>query len=240
MSLWWRAYSSARHDPKVQRLSGDAFKAWFNLLCLAAEHNGVLPDIPDVAFELRRSEEATKKLLDDFIERELLDVTEHGVSPHNWSGRQYKSDVSTDRVKRFRQRTRNVSETPSESETEPEADTDPEANASGGRARKEPSDGKSRSGTRLPDDWQPAPLERDFAVDQGLDPESTASRFRDYWVAQPGARGRKADWSATWRNWCRRDGDRPMGASAARPIRPVRGNDGVYEQLARIASRGDD
>lgn len=239
MSLWWRAYSSARHDPKVQRLSGDAFKAWFNLLCLASEHDGILPDISDVAYELRRSEEAAKKLLDDFIERELLDVTDRGVTPHNWNGRQYKSDVSTPRVKRFRQRIRNVSETPSETETEPEADTDTEANASVS-ARTEARDGRSRTGTRLPDDWQPSQAERVFAVDQGLDPESTASRFRDYWVAQPGARGRKADWPATWRNWCRRDGDRPMGAAAVRAIRPVRGNDGVYEQLARIASRGDD
>ena len=27
--------------------------------------------------------------------------------------------------------------------------------------------------------------------------------FRDYWVAQPGQKGRKADWEATWRNWVR-------------------------------------
>ena len=29
-------------------------------------------------------------------------------------------------------------------------------------------------------------------------------RFRDYWTAQPGAKGRKTDWAATWRNWARR------------------------------------
>ena len=29
-------------------------------------------------------------------------------------------------------------------------------------------------------------------------------RFRDYWAAQPGAKGRKTDWAATWRNWARR------------------------------------
>ena len=30
-------------------------------------------------------------------------------------------------------------------------------------------------------------------------------KFRDYWIAQPGAKGRKADWLATWRNWCRKE-----------------------------------
>lgn len=27
--------------------------------------------------------------------------------------------------------------------------------------------------------------------------------FRDYWIAQPGQKGVKLDWSATWRNWVR-------------------------------------
>jgi hypothetical protein len=29
-------------------------------------------------------------------------------------------------------------------------------------------------------------------------------KFRDYWAAQPGQKGVKTDWPATWRNWCRR------------------------------------
>jgi len=32
--------------------------------------------------------------------------------------------------------------------------------------------------------------------------------FRDYWRAQPGNKGVKADWPATWRNWCRRQNER--------------------------------
>jgi hypothetical protein len=38
-----------------------------------------------------------------------------------------------------------------------------------------------------------------------LDPKVTFDRFRDYWTAQPGQRGRKVDWQATWRNWCRNE-----------------------------------
>lgn len=53
----------------------------------------------------------------------------------------------------------------------------------------------------LPDDWL------DFSLNSGLSVEQSKdqfNRFRDYWIAQPGAKGRKKDWLATWRNWIRR------------------------------------
>ena len=61
-------------------------------------------------------------------------------------------------------------------------------------------------GTRLPDGWQPDQALADWtranapAAANALEVE----RFRDYWAAQPGTKGRKADWAATWRNWARR------------------------------------
>lgn len=36
-----------------------------------------------------------------------------------------------------------------------------------------------------------------------LAPEFVAVKFRDYWVGVPGAKGRKLDWPATWRNFVR-------------------------------------
>jgi uncharacterized protein YdaU (DUF1376 family) len=38
--------------------------------------------------------------------------------------------------------------------------------------------------------------------------EATFAGFTDYWRACPGAKGRKSDWFATWRNWCRREAER--------------------------------
>lgn len=51
----------------------------------------------------------------------------------------------------------------------------------------------------LPDDWRLWCIEHrpDLNVDE------VAEQFRDFWVAKPGKDGRKADWLATWRNWCR-------------------------------------
>jgi hypothetical protein len=40
---WLRLYSDVGSDPKVQRLPGDKFKAWINLLCVASQHDGILP-----------------------------------------------------------------------------------------------------------------------------------------------------------------------------------------------------
>lgn len=120
MNPWFRYYTGAVHDPKVQRLPNREFKAWVNLLCLAAENGGVLPEISDCAYILRFGEVEMTSILEQLSKVGLFDETEAGLKPHNWDGRQYKSDVSTERVKRFRERSlkrpETVSETPPESE----------------------------------------------------------------------------------------------------------------------------
>lgn len=121
---WLRLYTELLNDPKAQRLTGDEFKGWINILCLAKENDGAIPPLSDVAFALRMSEKQTEKLLLKLTKSGLIDETESGLEPHNWSVRQYKSDVSTERVKRFRKRSTKqeaaVSEAPPETETETE------------------------------------------------------------------------------------------------------------------------
>lgn len=113
---WFRFYDDAVNDPKVQRLPPPLFRFWINALCLASKSGGILPCRPDMEFALR----LTTAQLSDFIGRlvtaELLDVDGETLSPHNWNGRQYKSDVSTERVKRFRERLETVSVTTPETE----------------------------------------------------------------------------------------------------------------------------
>ena len=53
---WFRFYIRSLDDLKVQAMSGDLFKTWVNLLSLAAEQDGALPDIATIAFRLRLSE----------------------------------------------------------------------------------------------------------------------------------------------------------------------------------------
>jgi uncharacterized protein YdaU (DUF1376 family) len=54
-------------------------------------------------------------------------------------------------------------------------------------------------GSRLPADWLPK---------EHLEEERELEKFRDYWIAQPGQKGVKTDWDATWRNWVRRAAER--------------------------------
>jgi len=59
------------------------------------------------------------------------------------------------------------------------------------------------TGTRLPESWEPSE-DSEFALSK-LPPAAAEEikKFRDYWLAVPGAKGRKLDWQRTWNNWWR-------------------------------------
>lgn len=63
------------------------------------------------------------------------------------------------------------------------------------------------SGARIADDWHPTTEDTAFCKTErpDLKPSEVAKRFYDHWIAQPGTKGRKSDWSATWRNWVRNE-----------------------------------
>lgn len=79
------------------------------------------------------------------------------------------------------------------------------------------------AGTRLLVDWQPDLEEREYAQRLGLNPDIVADTFRDYWIGKAGAAARKADWHATWRNWCRNEVARSQQAGSNRrsPYGPI-------------------
>lgn len=102
---WFRFYSGALDDPKVQRLPGDLFKVWVNLLCLANESDerGILPDRDDIAFRLRLDDQQAAEALRGLIRAGLLDEDEDGrLHIHGWERRQKKSDDVTARVHKHR------------------------------------------------------------------------------------------------------------------------------------------
>ena len=92
-------------------------------------------------------------------------------------------------------------------------------------------------GTRLPDEWTPQLSEVAFAKQQGMTLEEItleADKFRDFWCAKPGAGGRKSDWSATWRNWCR---NRRSSAGVAGGARSGANRQGPADFASIIAER---
>ena len=65
---------------------------------------------------------------------------------------------------------------------------------------------EQQRGTRLPVDFV---LPEDWIgfcqqYRKDLNPQSVFDEFKDYWTALPAGKGTKTDWTATWRNWVRR------------------------------------
>lgn len=188
MSRWFRVYEDMVDDPKVQRLPAPLFKTLVNLWCLASSHGGALPSVSDIAFKLRVSEAVAGKAIRDLISAGLIDEFEDCYRPHNWNGRQFKSDSSTTRVQKHRNAKRNADETLHE--TPPETDTDTEAETPSlreGVARPRPHE--------IRDDWKPQ---------EATYSEAEAKRFH----ADSRAKGKKrVDWQAEWEVWKSRIAD---------------------------------
>lgn len=129
---WFRFYDDAINDPKILRLSDANFRAWVTLLCLASKNDGVLPSTNDIALVLRMKPAKVAEWLATLTAAGLVDNDNGLFCPHNWNVRQFKSDVSNERVKRHRERRRNgecnVTETapvtPPETEQKQSTDTE--------------------------------------------------------------------------------------------------------------------
>ena len=139
---------------------------------------------------------------------------------------------------------------PSEPEPEPEVEPEVEPNTSsmkGGHGRKSsgaaPSSDAPRkrsantTGSRLPAEWI---LTRELGewsmAECGMTREAVkaeAEKFADYWHGVAGAKGRKADWPATWRNWCRNA--KPATTTAGR--QPMRKADALTAGNVEVIRR---
>lgn len=99
--------------------------------------------------------------------------------------------------------------------------------------------------SRLPADWLLPKTWGDWALAERPDwnadhVRKVAEQFRDHWLAEGGAKARKADWEATWRNWVRREkslsgaANRQTGAASANKQEALEArNRAVAERLAR-------
>ena len=82
-----------------------------------------------------------------------------------------------------------------------------ETDGSNGKTRRASTKTKANSknrgtrftGTELPIEWRTWTTENAPAIDASEE----FQKFKDHWKAQPGSKGVRADWPATWRNWIR-------------------------------------
>ncbi len=246
---WLRLYTEVLDDPKVQRLSGDLFKGWVNVLCLARKYGGAIPrNSDDVSFALRLPLRDVLALMRNLHEAGLLEKTEHGWVPHNWDGRQFKSDHDgAERARRHRQKHRNVTGNvtrngPEQNRTE--SDTDSISPPLSPPQGVKPKTAVKRA-TQLPDDWKPTGMELVFAEDllgSAAAVDREAATMRD-WARSKGVT--RKDWSATWRNWIRKAADdrqtpRTVNGSGKTQQHPSRAasDAGMVEAFGGRKSRG--
>jgi hypothetical protein len=165
MTQWFRFYGEAINDPKILKLPEVIRWRWVAVLSAASKHEGKIPAADDLALMLRITMQQTIELITILERAKLIDKTKKGYTPHNWPKFQYKSDVSTDRVKKHRNKKRNVSETfhvvaadvpptvaVTPPETETEADTETETEADTETDQKQRKEG-TREVALVPSDW---------------------------------------------------------------------------------------
>lgn len=124
---WLRLYTDILNSRKIQSLPDSLFRHWINLLCVSKLNHGELPDHEEISWHLRIPKQKVQGIVDQLIERRLFDVTGQNVGPHDWGEHQFETDVSTDRVRRFRERQKQQYETvssnpPQTTETETETE----------------------------------------------------------------------------------------------------------------------
>lgn len=98
---------------------------------------------------------------------------------------------------------------------------------------------KGDRGARLPDDFVVPSEWREWAADKAprfvamIDHE--AEKFSDYWRASAGAKARKRDWAATWRNWWRAAVERAPRNFGLLPTAKERSNQEFFDLVRSTA-----
>ncbi len=197
MTRWFRFYDDALNDPKILKLSDKSYRIWTQLLCAASKNNGLLPLFEDLAIMLRMKAEKLQPELEKLITAGLIDHDDIGMRPHNWNARQFKSDVSTERVKRFRNAQHTVSETPPETEQIQNRTEQKEDSSLRSRAPK-------KNKIPLPESQQISDAGHSFAIANGIQPSKVPfvwERFKNHAAQNARLFAGQRGIEAAWRNW---------------------------------------
>lgn len=239
---WFRFYTEAFNDRKMLRLTPT--QRWLWVAVLGAARDSCEPgrllvavDAPMTERELARyadvRDREVRPALDLMTQLGMVVEVDGVIEVVNFSSRQYESDNVTARTQAHRERSkeqgRNVPTSfPGtgfrEDRNGPETETETEQKKSVG-ARKR--------GTRIQADWIPDAEVREAMSTEypQIDLKTEHAKFLDYWMSQPGQKGTKLDWNATWRNWIRNA--RP--ALRVVPVAPSREAQVRYEESQQVA-----
>ena len=131
---WLRLYREVVTDPKLCRLSGAARFVWIVLMCLANDNgrveiaDGVPYDRGDIANLAGVGNDTVDDAFAWFIKTKMISTDATGnITLNNWNKRQFKSDDSTERVRKHRAKQAcNADVTPPDTDTDTDTDTEAE------------------------------------------------------------------------------------------------------------------
>jgi hypothetical protein len=130
---WFRLYRTLVDNPKAQALNPLLFKAWINILC-CTDDSGQIPDMSVLSFKLRKPEAIVSKWISDLTAAGFI----VDGRAHDWEEHQFRSDVSTERVKRFRERSTQRSCNAERNAPDTDTDTDTEKKNMSGSEKTDP------------------------------------------------------------------------------------------------------
>jgi hypothetical protein len=108
---WFRLYSEFAHDPKIQMLPEAMQRRYVMLMCLRCSETLETLHETEIAFQLRISEAELIETKQLFVSKNFIDEQWNLL---NWDKRQFVSDSSTMRVRKYRDKKKqpsNVDET---------------------------------------------------------------------------------------------------------------------------------
>lgn len=175
---WIKLYRDILDDIEWFELDPVAAKALVMIWLIASEDEGNLPDLKRLSFRLRMTEQETTGILGQLSH--WLEFPDIAVISTRYHGDALETETETYKP---------------EGEAE-ERESKPRAKTAQGT--------RLASDVQLADDWlnEALKIRPEWNSAKAL---AVFAEFKDYWIAQAGAKGRKADWLATWRNWCRRE-----------------------------------
>ena len=182
-SMWLAGGKLANDAKKLAKITGCTASRWAKIQAEVMELFEVCEDTIShkrVMFELKKAQEKSIK---------RAEVGSLGGKAKSLKNNETDVAIATVLLKHL-----------PEPEPEPEPDI---SNEIGREVAQAPSPKVSPNGFRLPSEWEPNPWTEEISIDV-MAWQRELDKFRDYWRAVPGAKGRKLDWDATWRNWIRR------------------------------------
>jgi len=96
---WFRLYSEFAHDPKIQMLPEAMQRRYVMLMCLKCSETLETLHETEIAFQLRLSEAELIETKQLFVSKNFIDEQWNLL---NWDKRQFVSDSSTMRVRKYR------------------------------------------------------------------------------------------------------------------------------------------